>query len=213
MGSCQERSLLDRHSEGVKICSMINRLVSYWVYGGFLAAFLLLGLMPTFTRSWDLALILVFLQLPVYMLHQLEEHDDDRFRRFINELIGGGRDVLSKEAVFVINVPGVWGVNLLSILLAFFLDLGFGLIGIYLTLINGLVHLAQAIRLRRYNPGLVSAILLFLPLGGWALAAVMRTGSVTIGYHLLGLGSAVAIHLAIVGWILLNLPRSGSRNP
>lgn len=190
---------------------MMNRLVCYWVYGGFLAAFLLLGLMPTFTRSWDLALILVFLQLPVYMLHQLEEHDDDRFRRFINDLVGGGREVLSKGAVFVINVPGVWGVNLLSILLACTLDLGFGLIGIYLTLINGLVHLAQAIRLRGYNPGLITAIFLFLPLGGWALAAVMGTGSATLGYHLLGLGSALAIHLAIVAWVFLNLRRSGSQ--
>ena len=190
---------------------MMNRLVSYWVYGGFLAAFLLLGLMPAFTRTWELPLILVFLQLPVYMLHQLEEHDDDRFRRFINDLIGGGREVLSRGAVFVINVPGVWGVNLLSILLAFSLDLGFGLIGVYLTLINGLVHLAQAVRLRRYNPGLITAVILFLPVGGLALAAVMKSGSVTIGYHLLGLGSAVAIHLAIVGWILLNL--SGPSRP
>ena len=190
---------------------MMNRLVSYWVYGGFLAAFLLLGLMPTFTRTWDLALILVFLQLPVYMLHQLEEHDDDRFRRFINDLIGGGRDVLTKGAVFVINVPGVWGVNLVSIFLAFFLDLGFGLIGIYLTLINGLVHLAQALRLKRYNPGLITAVFLFLPVGGFALAAVIKSGTATVGYHLLGLGSAVAIHLAIVGWILLNLAQTGSR--
>lgn len=190
---------------------MMNRFFSYWVYGGFLAAFLLLGLMPAFTCTWELPLILVFLQLPVYMLHQLEEHDDDRFRRFINDLIGGGREVLSRGAVFVINVPGVWGVNLLSILLAFSLDLGFGLIAIYLTLINGLVHLAQAVRLRRYNPGLITAVILFLPVGGLALAAVMKSGSVTIGYHMLGLSSAVAIHLAIVGWILLNL--SGPSRP
>jgi hypothetical protein len=190
---------------------MMNRFFSYWVYGGFLAAFLLLGLMPAFTCTWELPLILVFLQLPVYMLHQLEEHDDDRFRRFINDLIGGGREVLSRGAVFVINVPGVWGVNLLSILLAFSLDLGFGLIAVYLTLINGLVHLAQAVRLRRYNPGLITAVILFLPVGGLALAAVMKSGSVTIGYHMLGLSSAVAIHLAIVGWILLNL--SGPSRP
>jgi hypothetical protein len=186
---------------------MINRLISYWVYGGFLTAFLLLGLMPVFTRFWDLPLILVYLQLPVYMLHQLEEHYDDRFRRFINHLIGGGRDVLSKGAVFVINVPGVWGVNLLSILLAFSVNLGFGLIGVYLTLVNGLVHVAQAIRLRSYNPGLVSALVLFFPVGGLALAHIIRSESVTVGYHLLGLGSAIGIHVAIIAWVGLNLFR------
>lgn len=191
---------------------MINRLISYWVYGGFLAALLLLGLMPVFTHFWDPPLILVYFQLPVYMLHQLEEHDDDRFRRFINNLIGGGRDVLSKGAVFVINVPGVWGVNLLSILLAFSVDLGFGLIGVYLTLVNGLVHVAQAIRLRSYNPGLVSALVLFLPVGGFALASFIRSESVTVRYHLLGLGSAILIHVAIIAWVGVNLFRLRSRN-
>ena len=184
---------------------MIARLVSNWVYGGFLAAFLLLGLLPAFGQSCDLALILVYLQLPVYMIHQLEEHDDDRFRRFINQLLGRGGDVLSKTAVFVINVPGVWGVNLLSILLAFGLDIGFGLIGVYLTLINAVVHVAQAIRLRRYNPGLITALLLFLPVGGSALWAITAAGRVAPGYHLMGLGSALAIHLAIVAWVGVNV--------
>lgn len=154
---------------------MINRLVSFWVYGGFLAAFLLLGLMPVCCRSWSLPLILVFIQLPVYMLHQLEEHDDDRFRSWVNNRLGGGRELLSKTAVFVINVPGVWGVNLVSILLASTVDLGFGLIGAYLTFVNGIVHVAQGIRLMGYNPGLITAVLLFLPIGGAALWAIHAT--------------------------------------
>jgi hypothetical protein len=187
---------------------MINRLVSYWVYGGFLAAFLLLGLMPTFSRSWDLALILVFLQLPVYMLHQLEEHDDDRFRRFINDLVGGDRDILSKTAVFVINVPGVWGVNMISILLAISLYPGFGLIGVYLTLVNGVVHVAQAIRLRGYNPGLVTAVVLFIPVGSAALWALHVSGKISPAYDALGLGSAIAIHLAIIAHVLIRLRRA-----
>ena len=31
--------------------------------------------------GWSLALLLIWLHLPVYMLHQYEEHDGDRFRR------------------------------------------------------------------------------------------------------------------------------------
>ena len=186
---------------------MINRLVSYWVYGGFLAAFLLLGLMPTFAHLWDGALILVYLQLPIYMFHQLEEHDDNHFRDFINQHLAGGRDVLSKTAIFVINVPGVWGVNLLSILLAYGVHIGFGLIGVYLTFLNGLIHIAQAIRLRCYNPGLVTAIFLFLPVGGLGLWAIERTGEVGAGYHYLGLGSAVAIHVAIIVYVVRNILR------
>lgn len=177
--------------------STVARLVRYWVYGGFLAAILLLGLMPVFCRSWSLPLLLVFLQLPVYMFHQLEEHDDDRFRRFVNRLIGGGRDILTETAVFVINVPGVWGVNMVSILLAWTVDLGFGLIGVYLILVNAVVHLVQAIRFKGYNPGLITAVILFFPAGGMALRAIHATGSVALSFHVLGLGIAAAIHLAI----------------
>ncbi len=188
--------------------TMIHRIISYWVYGGFLAAFLLLGLMPVCCRSWSLPLILVFLQLPVYMLHQLEEHDDDRFRNWVNRVLGGGRELLSKTAVFVINVPGVWGVNLVSLLLAATLDLGFGLIGIYLTIVNGIVHVVQAIRMKGYNPGLITAILLFLPVGGLALWAIHAAGTISPAYDVLGFGTAIAIHLANVAHVVIRMRRA-----
>ncbi len=57
---------------------MLSRLIANWVYGGFLAGLLLVLLEPVLTRSWAPALAAVFLQLPVYMLHQYEEHDHDR---------------------------------------------------------------------------------------------------------------------------------------
>jgi hypothetical protein len=192
--------------------NMTQRLINYWVYGGFLAAFLLLGLTPVFSGEWDFSLLLVFLQLPCYMLHQLEEHDNDRFRHFVNQILGGGKDILSKAAVFVINVPGVWGVNLLSILLAYEVNIGFGLIGIYLTIINAFVHIAQAIHLRRYNPGLITAVFLFLPVGGLALWKIILDG-VPLSFHLLGAGTAVAIHLAIIAYVGMNLMRMRSAQP
>ena len=50
----------------------LSRLTHYWVYGGFLAGLLLLALMPELSRHWTSALFVVFLQLPLYMFHQLE---------------------------------------------------------------------------------------------------------------------------------------------
>jgi hypothetical protein len=88
---------------------MFKRIIDHWVYGGFLAGVLLLLLAPLLTAAWSTALTATFLHLPFYMLHQYEEHDDDRFRRFFNQTIGKGQEVLSREAVFVTNVPGVWG--------------------------------------------------------------------------------------------------------
>lgn len=88
---------------------MLNRLIANWVYGGFLAGILLLLLAPVIVRSWPPALVATFLCLPAYMVHQYEEHDNDRFRQALNRLIGHGQEVMSPGAVFVINVPGVWG--------------------------------------------------------------------------------------------------------
>lgn len=167
-----------------------------WVYGGSLAGLLLLGLMPAFAPGWSLALVLVFLHLPGYMLHQLEEHADDRFRRFFNAIMGGGREVLTPAAVFVVNVPGVWGVNLASILLAARVDLGWGLIGVYLTLVNAVVHVAQAARMRRYNPGLATAVGMFLPLAVVSLFVLIPAATPT--QHVVGLVAAVAFHAAII---------------
>ena len=179
----------------------MSRLVHFWVYGGFLSGILLLILLPELARSWSTALLGVFLQLPIYMLHQFEEHDDDRFRRFVNRNIGGGYDVLPSLAVFVINVPGVWGVNALAFYLAACGLVGFGLIGIYMTLVNGVTHILASIRSRAYNPGLITSVFLFLPAGIFGLVAVQRTGDAGWGCHVLGLLSSLAIHAAIIGYV------------
>lgn len=173
-----------------------DRIVSNWVYGGFLCAFLLLGLLPVFAASWGVAMLCVFLQLPVYMLHQYEEHDNDRFRVFVNGALGGGKELLSRSYVFFVNVFGVWGVNLVSILLAFFFHVGFGLIGVYLVLVNAFAHVGQGVAMRRYNPGLVSAVVLFFPAGGVALWVISPFAS--LPFHLIGLASSIAIHASIV---------------
>lgn len=173
-----------------------ERLYVNWVYGGFLAAFLLLGLLPIISRDWPLAMTLVFLQLPIYMIHQYEEHDADRFRNFTTQLLGKGKEIFTSRAIFIINIPGVWGTNLLSILLAYYVDIGFGLIGVYLTLLNALAHIGQSIGTRGYNPGLVTAIVLFLPLSGAALWTI--SPQTTALYQLVGVFSSIAIHAAIM---------------
>ena len=89
---------------------MIHRLVINWVYGGFLAGLLLVLLAPLLVHGWPPALAAAFFCLPAYMLHQYEEHDNDRFRIFMNRMLADGHDALTLPAVFIINVPGVWGV-------------------------------------------------------------------------------------------------------
>jgi hypothetical protein len=191
---------------------MIDRLVRNWVYGGSLAGVLLLLLLPAIDNGWPLALVLVYLQMPIYMLHQLEEHDDDRFHRVINEMVGHGRDVLPDAAIFVINI-GVWVLNLISFALAAHAGIGWGLIGVYAMVVNAIVHIIDGIVKRGWNPGLVTAIVLFLPVGLGGLWAISATGEASVLQHVVGIVIALAIHAGIVAYVLGNARRLGGRKP
>ena len=182
---------------------MIGRLFNHWCYGGFLAGIMLLALMPLFAAGgWSAAFTLVFLVLPIYMLHQYEEHDADRFRQWVNREVGGGLEVLTPAAVFVINIGAVWALDVVVIYLAARVDLGLGLIAAYLMLVNAIIHIAGGIRARAYNPGLVTAVMLFLPASIRTIAAIDNAGAGTLRDHLIGLVVAIVIHAVIVVYAL-----------
>ena len=177
---------------------MMARLFTRWVYGGFLAGIMILALMPLLAEIWSPAFTAIFLLLPVYMIHQYEEHDADRFRLYVNRTVGHGAEVLTPAAVFVINIGAVWLLDVVVIYLAWRVDLGLGLVAVYLMLINAVVHIVGALRSRSYNPGLVTAVVLFLPVGGYALWRIQASGAATTTDHVIGLVIGVAVHALIV---------------
>ena len=178
----------------------MSRIYSNWVYGGLIAGLLLLLSMPLLTLGWSIDLKLFYLTLPIYMLHQYEEWDGDRFRIYINNHLGHGKNLLTHKAGFVINIFGVWGVITVSLYLAFFINTGFGLIATYLVLVNAFVHIVAAFVLRSYNPGLISAIILFVPLGIYTMYRVNFVSHSAFQY--LGIAIAILIHVGIM-WHLL----------
>jgi hypothetical protein len=174
---------------------MVSWLYHRWVTATLWIAILLLFLLPGLHWSWFLALI--YLHTPIYMLHQVEEHTGDRFRRFVNQHVFGGLEGLTPAAVLWINIPGVWGVTSLSLYLAVFVGAGWGLIADWLVVVNGAIHIVAAIAQRSYNPGLWTAIFLFLPLSCvtlWKSAGVHATWI----QHIAGLSVAVIIHAVII---------------
>lgn len=172
-----------------------------WSRAGIPAAIILLALSPFLLRGLSLALFLVFLQLPVYMLHQYEEHGHGAFRAFVNHMMGKDRDILTDNAIFWINVLGVWVVDLFALYLAVYVNVSLGLFAIYLTLVNAALHIVMSLALRRYNPGLWTSIVLFVPVGGYALYRVSVDSHATLGAQALGAGIAIVIHAAIIGFI------------
>jgi hypothetical protein len=173
-----------------------------WMYAGLIAGLFLFAVLPLFGGAWSTALVAVYLQLPAYMIHQVEEHSGDRFRRFVNKEIARVPNALTTPAVVFINVPLVWGVDLVAIYLARFVSVGWGLIAIYLMLVNGVVHIIGGVVKREYNPGLVTGIVIFIPLSIWGLVAVAAAPGVTAAQHIVSLVLAILVHVGIVVYVV-----------
>jgi hypothetical protein len=104
--------------------------------------------------------------LVLYMLHQIEEHLwPGGFRQFTNaHVFHSGNDdwPVGIAGVALVNIGFVWlPVGLAVVFPQPLRWLGLAWVG--LTLINAITHIAITIRLRIYNPGLVTSIVLFLP--------------------------------------------------
>ena len=177
---------------------MSERLYPHWVTAALCMAVFLALMIPALAISWPPAVLMIFLQAPLYMLHQVEEHTGDRFRAFVNGRAYHGREALTPQAVLWINIPGVWGITLLSLYAAEFAGPGWGLAAVYLVLVNGVIHVVTALVQRAYNPGLWTAVIAFLPAGGTALWIVSALPAVHGAQHAVGLGIALAIHVAII---------------
>lgn len=149
-----------------------------------------------------------------YLLHQFEEHWIDArghhyaFYSATNALLNGllGKDhsveMLTPEAIFVINTSLVWMVAAIAIWgspTSLFPSLA--LAGI--TFVNAIVHIAGGIALRAYNPGLLTAIFVFVPLSALYYLRTFKRWPHTRKLIQLSLGWAVIAHLLMVGGILL----------
>lgn len=120
--------------------------------------------------------------LVIYMLHQTEEHLwPGGFRQYTNaHVFESGRDdwPVDPGGVALVNIGYVWLPVAAAALFPQALR-WLGLAWIGLTLINAVTHIATSLRFRSYNPGLVTAIVLFLPFTVWVLMHERAHGLLT----------------------------------
>jgi hypothetical protein len=173
-------------------------LAAHWVAGALFMGIGFTLLVPVIAGAMSTSVLLIYLHTPGYMLHQVEEHTGDRFRRFINTRVFGGREALTTNAVLWINLPGVWGLNLAALYAARMIEPALGLAAPYLMVVNAAGHVASSTRFHCYNPGLWSSLLVFFPLGLVTLWFVPAS----LAAHGLGLGMAVLIHALIAATTL-----------
>lgn len=161
-------------------------------------AVLALCSLPIFSSADNVPLTLLYTLLPLYMIHQYEEHAHGRFVVFFNSTIGKGHEVLTKTSAFWINILEVWVLFLVSFYLAKYVAIGLAFVPIYMTLFNGITHVIGSLSLRRYNPGLYTSLALFFPWGIFLLIYFSRVTPSNLLFNGIGLLAAVLGHAIIV---------------
>ncbi|MEO0903022.1 MAG: HXXEE domain-containing protein, partial [Bacteroidota bacterium] len=124
---------------------------------------------------------------------------------FILEILGEPQSTivpLTKKSIYAINTSLVWLVGLLAVLRSpKHLFPFFAMAGIIL--INGLVHLASGIAKFQYNPGLLTSIVLFIPLYFWTMKQARHRLARYKVYLVTGLIWAFLAHVIMVAGLLL----------
>lgn len=172
-----------------------------WPYAGTVAAVFLLALLPLWWDATGAALGLVYAVLPLYMLHQLEEHAGDRFRLVVNERFAGGREALKAAGGLLDQRRGNLDRRRDRALARLPRGAGDRLLPVYLMGVNALIHIATAASTRAYNPGLWTAIVLFVPVSIWAAIEVSDAAGAGLGWQLIALAFALGVHAAIMGYV------------
>lgn len=153
--------------------------------------------------------------LVAYILHQDEEHWIDLFgNRYaflghINQLFatfGGCQDrmpcPLTPAAIFVINTSLVWLVGMIAIWRApSHLFPALAMAGI--VLVNAVSHIGAAVLQREYNPGLLTALVLFIPAGLFFYGKVLEIHSHYKPQVVFSMVWAVLAHVLMVGGMLV----------
>jgi hypothetical protein len=80
--------------------SLGSWIVENWSQMALLFAVLALLSLPIFLTAGNVSLILLYSLLPVYMIHQYEEHAHGRFVAFFNSTIVRGQTVLTIVSAF-----------------------------------------------------------------------------------------------------------------
>ncbi len=173
----------------------------------FLAVFSL-ALLLAFRPAMEPVVFLIWLQTPVYFLHQSEEYIfPGGFLAYFNAHVLGSNQPdfpLTKTAALWINVPVIFVGFPASAILAMNFGVAIGLWTAYFSIINAASHVGMFIR-NGYNPGFAVSITLNIPVGLFTLWYVASNGLATVQAHLIGLAIALALQggLMIYGFLVL----------
>ena len=196
-----------------------NFLVENWMKLGIYGApFLLFMFFASRTQETESVLsdikLMSVLMLIAYIVHQYEEHWIDllgnqyAFYGYINELILSALNTqnlsampLSPEAIFVINTSLVWLIGVIAIWRSpNHLFPALSMAGI--VLVNAASHIMAGIVKQSYNPGLLTAVVIFVPLAIAFYRHILITTPTASVQVKVSIVWAVLAHVIMIGGLL-----------
>ncbi|MEM9315377.1 MAG: HXXEE domain-containing protein [Pseudomonadota bacterium] len=195
----------------------LDFMVDHWMkVGTFAALFLLIVFFACHAQAPgnSNASFMSVAFLVAYIVHQFEEHWIDvlgnryAFFGYVNALIRGALGIddpsilpLTKASIYVINTSLVWLVGVIAIVRA--RSSVFPLLAIAaITLVNGITHVVAAVVTLSYNPGLVTSLILFLPLSVVFYTRVLRNRAGARILVLWSIAWAMLAHILMVAGML-----------
>ncbi|MEM9403492.1 MAG: HXXEE domain-containing protein [Pseudomonadota bacterium] len=190
-------------------------LIEHWMRVGTLCIPLVFGLMILLPRErMDFHRTGGAVLLITYLVHQFEEHWIDilgetyAFYSYVNTLVSNAfflpesaGPVLTPISIYFINTSLVWLVGLLAIVCSPRLPFtAYAMAAI--ALVNGIVHIVAALVSFSYNPGLLSSVVLFLPVPLFFYTRVLRDHPEQLRWIALSILWAILAHAIMVGGLL-----------
>lgn len=188
-----------------------------WLYGNWAKLSLFLAVITTvliyiFINHLNLLLFLIWMQLPIYLLHQFEEHNWNGFKNYVNRnvfKVKEGDFPLNNKIIFWVNIPVVW------ILIPIFSGLSsanilFGLWIPYFAVFNSLSHVIVSVRNQEYNPGLLVSLILGIPAGIYGLIIFYYYINVPALISVISIFFAVVLHIIVFGIIKRNYKKQSN---
>lgn len=166
----------------------------------FLAIYITIPLV-LFVMKQNFALFLIWIQTPVYFLHQSEEYIfPGGFMEFFNTKMLGSKKAdfpLDEKISFWINGSVIFVAFPISAILATKFGLSFGIWTAYFSVINAVSHVAIVFK-HRYNPGFLVSLLLNIPVGIFTIYYFASHQIISVSAHIISLLIALAVQGTIM---------------
>jgi hypothetical protein len=146
--------------------------------------------------------------LPALMVHQFEEHIiPGGLREWMNRAVfqsGRADKPLSKRAVFILNVPVMWTLLLVTAYVGND-HLWISLPVMSLLFVNAWFHIVTSLAMNTYSPGTYSSIIILLPLTTYTYSYMLSTWQTDFSLIMTSIMFALICHMFILavprGWM------------